>query len=181
MPEQPVLEARDLVKRFGGVEALRGAHFDLHSGEIVALIGDNGAGKSTLVKTLSGVHRPDEGEIRIDGQPMVFNSPHDAQGAGVCTVIQDPALPLDLDAASCLYLGREILRKGVLGWFGVLDTKAMKASANAELERLGVSLKDNSAPFRRCRAGSDKVSPPHVRHYGVARWSSSTNPPPRWA
>jgi simple sugar transport system ATP-binding protein len=67
MPEQPVLEARDLVKRFGGVETLRGAHFDLHSGEIVALIGDNGAGKSTLVKTLSGVHRPDEGEIRIDG------------------------------------------------------------------------------------------------------------------
>lgn len=181
MPEQPVLEVRDLVKRFGGVEALRGAHFDVHSGEFVALIGDNGAGKSTLVKTLSGVHRPDEGEIRIDGQPMVFNSPHDAQGAGVCTVYQDPTLPLDLDAASCLYLGREILRKGVLGWFGVLATKAMKASANAELERLGVSLKDNSAPFRRCRAGSDKVSPPHVRHYGVARWSSSTNPPPRWA
>src|ERR1700754_363089 len=129
MPPAATLQARGLVKRFGGVEALRGADFDVHAGEIVALIGDNGAGKSTMVKTLSGVHQPDDGEIRIDGEVVEFHSPQDAQGAGVTTVYQDLALPLDLDAASCLYLGREILRKGPLGWFGVLDNKAMKASA----------------------------------------------------
>ncbi|MET4433220.1 MULTISPECIES: ATP-binding cassette domain-containing protein [unclassified Mycolicibacterium] len=153
MATSPTLEARGLVKHFGGVQALRGADFDVYAGEIVALIGDNGAGKSTLVKTLSGVHRPDEGEIRIDGKVMDFHSPQDAQGAGVYTVYQDLALPLDLDAASCLYLGREIVRKGPLGWFGVLDNKAMKASADAELMRLGVNLKDSAAPLASLSGG----------------------------
>jgi simple sugar transport system ATP-binding protein len=153
MPTPPALEARQIVKRFGQVEALRGVDFDVWPGEIVALIGDNGAGKSTLVKTLSGVHPPDAGDIRIDGQSVVLDSPHAAQDAGVCTVYQDLALPLDLDPAGCLYLGREVMRKGLLGWLGVLDKKAMKISAEAELARLGVTLKDSTAPVSALSGG----------------------------
>ena len=76
----PLLQARELHKSYGSVQALRGASFDLAAGEVVALIGDNGAGKSTLVKCLSGVERPDAGEILIDGVPVVLDSPTAALG-----------------------------------------------------------------------------------------------------
>jgi len=81
MPE-PVLEARDVVKSFGRVQALRGANFTVYPNEVVALVGDNGAGKSTLVKTLVGVHPPDSGEILFDGRPVHVNTPHDARDLG---------------------------------------------------------------------------------------------------
>ena len=76
---EPVLEARGLVKRFGGVTALNGADFSLNAGEILAVIGDNGAGKSTLIKALSGALQPDEGEILLDGESVHFRSPLDAR------------------------------------------------------------------------------------------------------
>jgi simple sugar transport system ATP-binding protein len=81
--EAPLLEARNIVKRFGGIEALRGASFSIARGEVVALMGDNGAGKSTLVKTMCGVHRPDEGELLFEGQPVRFDSPKAAQAVGM--------------------------------------------------------------------------------------------------
>ncbi|MFQ6331765.1 ATP-binding cassette domain-containing protein [Nocardia sp. CWNU-33] len=153
MSSHAALEARSIVKRFGHVEALRGVDFDVRPGEIVALIGDNGAGKSTLIKVLSGVHSPDSGDIRIDGQGVSFDSPQSAQSNGVCTVYQDLALPLDLDPAACLYLGKEILRGGLLGRLGVLDKRAMRHSAEEELQRLGVTLKDSAAPVSALSGG----------------------------
>ena len=113
---QPVLEARGLVKRFGQVVALDGADFELHAGEILAVIGDNGAGKSTLIKALSGALQPDHGEIRLDGEPVRFRSPGDARRAGIETVYQDLAVAPSLDIASNIFLGREAKRRGPLGF-----------------------------------------------------------------
>ncbi|HZY01088.1 MAG TPA: ATP-binding cassette domain-containing protein [Dermatophilaceae bacterium] len=95
----PLLEARGIVRRYGHVEALRGADFTAYDGEIVALIGDNGAGKSTLVKILSGADQPTEGQILIDGEPVTFSTPHAARDHGIETVYQDLALAPDLDPA----------------------------------------------------------------------------------
>jgi simple sugar transport system ATP-binding protein len=87
-----VLEAKNIMRHYGQVEALRGCNFNVKAGEVTALIGDNGAGKSTLVRILSGTERPDNGEILIDGEAVTFSSPADAREAGIETVFQDLAL-----------------------------------------------------------------------------------------
>jgi simple sugar transport system ATP-binding protein len=143
---EPLLEARNLTKRFGSVQALHGADFTAFAGEVVALIGDNGAGKSTLVKILAGALRPDSGEIIFDGRPVHFTSPLDAQQCGIETVYQDLALAPDLDGAANLYLGRELYRGGLLRRLHVLDQPEMRRSAAAAFDRLGIALQDGSAP-----------------------------------
>src|SRR4051812_30147447 len=80
---EPILQARGLIKRYGRVTALDRADFDLHRGEILAVIGDNGAGKSSLIRALSGAMVPNQGEIRLEGQVVSFRSPLDAQAAGI--------------------------------------------------------------------------------------------------
>lgn len=135
----PLLEARGLVKRYGHVQALRGADFSVGEAEIVGLLGDNGAGKSTLVRILSGVTGPDAGEIRVDGRPVSIPTPAAAQALGIETVHQDLALAADLDAASNVFMGRELLKPGPLGWLGVLDNRAMRAAAATGFRDLGVT------------------------------------------
>lgn len=143
----PLLEARGLVKHYGSVEALRGASFEVRPNEVVALIGDNGAGKSTLVKCLSGVQRPDAGEVLIDGSPVVLDSPTTARRLGIETAYQDLAIAPDLDPAANLFLGREIPRKGLLGRLGMLDKAAMRTRAVAEFRKLGVRLQSVDVPI----------------------------------
>ncbi|MFF7633399.1 ATP-binding cassette domain-containing protein [Kitasatospora sp. NPDC008050] len=150
---EPLLDARGLWKTYGQVEALRGAGFTVYPGEVVALIGDNGAGKSTLVKTLVGAVGPDEGEILLDGRPVSFAGPRDAQRLGIETVYQDLALAADLDAAANLFLGRERLRPGLLGAFGVLDKRGMREHSVAAFAELGVELKDIDAPVATLSGG----------------------------
>jgi simple sugar transport system ATP-binding protein len=144
-PSSPILEARGLVKHYGHVQALRGADFTVHSGEVVALIGDNGAGKSTLVKCLAGAATPDAGEILFGGQAVRLGSPSDSQQLGIETVYQDLALAPDLDGAANVYLGREIMRKGLLGRLGVLDRRVMREQAREAFVQLGVDLQDAGA------------------------------------
>ncbi|TDD93108.1 sugar ABC transporter ATP-binding protein [Saccharopolyspora karakumensis] len=144
---EPLLEARDLVKRYGSVEALRGASFTVHPGEVVALIGDNGAGKSTLVKCLSGVEQPDSGQILVGGNPVSLDSPTAARGHGIETAYQDLAVAPDLDPAANLFLGREIRRPGLLGKLGMLDKAKMRAEATEQFAKFGVSLPDLSVPI----------------------------------
>jgi simple sugar transport system ATP-binding protein len=141
----PILEAREVVKTFGHVHALEGANFTVYPGEVVALIGDNGAGKSTLTKIISGVIRPDSGELLFEGRPVHIASPSAAQELGIETVYQDLALAPDLDGAANVYMGRELLKPGILGKLGVLDKRAMKAGAETAFKDLGVAVKDADA------------------------------------
>lgn len=142
----PFLEVRGVAKHYGSVTALDGVDLVISGNEIVALVGDNGAGKSTLVKILSGALAPSSGSLRIHGQAVTFASPLHARELGIETVYQDLALALDLDAAANLYLGREIVRAGIGGWFGWLDNAAMARGAERELAELGVSLRAVDAP-----------------------------------
>jgi fructose transport system ATP-binding protein len=138
----PVLQARGLVKRYGNVTALDGADFDLLPGEILAVIGDNGAGKSTLIKALSGAIVPDQGEILLDGKPVHFKSPLDARRQGIETVYQDLAVAPALDIASNLFLGREVLKPGILGSvFRMLDKKKMLDGAVSSMQDLKIGIR----------------------------------------
>jgi simple sugar transport system ATP-binding protein len=152
MPE-PVLEARNIVKSFGRVQALRGASFTVYPQEVVALVGDNGAGKSTLVKTLVGVHPPDSGEILFDGKPVHIHTPHDARDLGIETVFQDLALASEIDPAANMFLGREVLRPGVLGKLGFLDKPQMRRRSDSAFKDLGVRIQDTSAPVANMSGG----------------------------
>jgi D-xylose transport system ATP-binding protein len=109
-PTTAVLALNGISKRFGAVQALKDIDFDVHSGEVVALVGDNGAGKSTLVKTIAGVYTPDEGEMTFDGKAASVASPAEAQHLGIATVFQDLALCDNLDVVANLFLGRELYR-----------------------------------------------------------------------
>jgi fructose transport system ATP-binding protein len=141
---KPILTARGLVKRFGRVVALNGADFDLYPGEILAVIGDNGAGKSTLIKALSGAIHPDEGEIRLDGNPVAFRSPLEAREAGIETVYQTLALSPALSIADNMFLGREMRKPGFMGrWFRALDRDRMERIAREKLSDLGLMTIQN--------------------------------------
>jgi fructose transport system ATP-binding protein len=140
-PSQLVIEARNLVKRYGHVTALDGANFELRRGEILGVIGDNGAGKSTLIKALSGALIPDDGEMFLDGEPVRFGSPMDARRQGIETVYQDLAVAPAMTITENLFLGREIHRRGVLGsLLRLLDKKKMNAEAIAHLRDLQVGI-----------------------------------------
>jgi ABC-type sugar transport system ATPase subunit len=107
------VQLRGIVKQFGAVEALRGVDLDLRGGEVHALVGENGAGKSTVVKILAGVHRPDLGEVRVDGEPVVLHAPADARDRGIAVIYQQPTLFPDLDVAENVFMGRH--PRGQLG------------------------------------------------------------------
>lgn len=146
MAETPyLLEARGLIKNYGHVEVLRGVDFHAEAGKVTALIGDNGAGKSTLVKTLSGVISPQGGEIRLRGERVTFDSPIAAREHGIETVYQDLALAPDLGPAENAYIGRELLKPGLLGRLGVIDKKRMRTEAFETFTSLGTDVKDMNA------------------------------------
>jgi simple sugar transport system ATP-binding protein len=149
----PLLEARGISKRFGHVQALDGADFAAHAGQVVALIGDNGAGKSTLVKILSGTLQPDGGEVFMGGEPVRFSGPQEAQRCGIETVYQDLALAPDLEAAANLHLGREIYR---IPFLKVLDRKAMRERARTAFAELGIELPDVRAPVATLSGGQQQ-------------------------
>jgi len=137
--QQPLLQARGLVKRYGRVTALDHADFDLYPGEILAVIGDNGAGKSSLIKALCGAIAPDHGEVLMDGKPIHFRSPMEARQAGIETVYQTLALSPALSIVDNMFLGREIRAKGIAGsLFRKLDKASMQKIAREKLSELGL-------------------------------------------
>lgn len=153
----PAMQLQGIEKHYGFVKALAGVDFEVHSGEVVALVGDNGAGKSTLLKVMSGAHPATQGTIRVGGQETVFSNPRDAAAAGIQMVYQDLALVEGADIASNLTLGREPVRRGPLGWLGLLDKKAMRREAEREIRALGVTTAAVTRPVEMLSGGQRQV------------------------
>jgi rhamnose transport system ATP-binding protein len=147
-----VLALSGIGKRFGATVALAAVDFTLMPGEVHALMGENGAGKSTLMKIIGGVHRPDAGQITLDGAPLRLTGAEAARRAGIRTVFQELTVLPNLDVARNLMVGREPLRAG--GWW--LDVAAMRAEAAAILNRLGIDL-DPDAAVARLSAGQRQM------------------------
>jgi D-xylose transport system ATP-binding protein len=136
----PVLALEGISKSFGPVQALSDVDFEVHSGEVVALVGDNGAGKSTLVKTIAGIHAADSGRVVFEGREVTIGGPHDAAALGIATVYQDLALCDNLDVVENLYLGHERVGDGVGSVTRQLDENAMERRTGELLERLAVTI-----------------------------------------
>jgi monosaccharide-transporting ATPase len=130
----PLLEMEGISKAFPGVRALEEASLAVGRGEVQAVMGQNGAGKSTLIKILTGAYRRDAGTITLDGQPVDFHSPQQAQAGGVSTIYQEVNLVGFRSVAENIFLGREPRR------FGLIDRRRMHARARELLERLGVGV-----------------------------------------
>lgn len=131
--ETPLIEMEGIGKRFGRIRALEDIDLDVNDGEIMGLVGDNGAGKSTLIKTLVGIHQPDEGKIRVKGEPVTMDSPKEAQSHGIATVYQDLALVDQLTVDANIFLGRTKTRK-IGGIIPVIDWAGMQREAEATLK-----------------------------------------------
>jgi simple sugar transport system ATP-binding protein len=136
----PLLEARDISKYFGAVVALEGVSLEVRAGEINCLLGDNGAGKSTLIKTLSGVHPPDEGTLAIDGEPVTFGSPRDALNAGIATVYQDLSVMPLMSISRNFFLGNEPTVG--FGPFKRFDAAKAARVAKEEMRNIGIDVRD---------------------------------------
>ena len=143
MERKPVLVVKKLCKYFGGIRAINNIDLELFENEIIGIVGDNGAGKSTLIKTISGLYERNAGHIYINDEEADIHNPNDARRYGIETVYQDQGLIPIFDASSNLFLGRETLRRNILGKvFKFVDDKYMKDKTSKLLESLGITLKD---------------------------------------
>ena len=144
MDKKPLIELKNVVKKFGSFTALNGVSLDVYPGEVHALLGDNGAGKSTLIKVLSGVHLMTSGEIKVDGETVNFSSPRQASDAGIGTVYQDLALNALTSVTRNFFLGREI-KKG-LGPFGLMQMDEMDRITIEEMSKIGINISNPNQP-----------------------------------
>jgi len=138
MTQAPIqLEMNGIVKRFPGVVALGGVSLHVRGGEVLSLMGENGAGKSTLMKILGGAYPPDEGVLKIDGQPVVFGGVSDAKKHGIALIHQELMLAANLDISGNIFLGNE---RRSLGGLGPLSRSSMCRTAQELLGRVGLKL-----------------------------------------
>ncbi len=138
MPK-PVLTARGISKHFGGLTAVDDVDFEVSAGEVVALLGDNGAGKSTLIKCISGVYRPETGEVSFKGADITGHAPADIRQRGIETIYQDLALAENLDVGANVFLGKELTRR-LLGLLPVTDDQRMRNEASGALDQLDIHI-----------------------------------------
>jgi D-xylose transport system ATP-binding protein len=144
----PLVEMRDISISFGGIKAVDHVTVDLYPGEVVGLLGHNGAGKSTLIKCLSGAYQADAGQILIDGKPVEINNPRDARAQNIETIYQTLALADNLDAASNLFLGREITTP-----LGFVNDSKMEAETRKIMHRLNPNFKKFNVPVSALSGG----------------------------
>jgi simple sugar transport system ATP-binding protein len=149
---RPILQIKELYKRFGGLVAVDHVSLDIYPGEVIGLLGDNGAGKSTLIKMISGVYKPDGGQILLNGEVVAFSTPLEARRRGIETIYQDLALCENLDASANIFLGREIMRHQ-LGIFRVLDRPYMFRESRQVLDQLDIRIPDLRHPIRQLSGG----------------------------
>lgn len=136
---KPLLEIIGVSKFFGGLTALNNVNFEIAPGEIVALLGDNGAGKSTLIKCISGVHKPDQGQILFDGHDIMHSPPAVIRDLGIQTIYQDLALAENLDVGANVFLGKEKMKRA-FGFIPVTDDDFMRKEASKVLDRLDIHI-----------------------------------------
>jgi simple sugar transport system ATP-binding protein len=140
MTRAPLLEVRGVSKYFGNVIALKDLSVAVHASEVCCVLGDNGAGKSTFIKVLSGVHRPDEGELLVDGEARVLGSPREARDAGIATVFQDLATVPLMSIWRNFFLGSEpTMGRGPLRR---IDVGAAKRVMREEMAKMGIDVRD---------------------------------------
>ena len=144
----PLVEMKDISIAFGGIKAVDSVSVDLYPGEVVGLLGHNGAGKSTLIKVLSGAYQKDEGEIFINGQPVEIANPRDARANNIETIYQTLALADNLDAASNLFLGRELVTP-----FGLVNDAAMEAECRKIMGNLNPNFQKFNEPVSALSGG----------------------------
>jgi D-xylose transport system ATP-binding protein len=144
----PLVEMRDISIAFGGIKAVDRVTVDLYPGEVVGLLGHNGAGKSTLIKCLSGAYHADSGEILINGKKATINNPRDARGYNIETIYQTLALADNLDAASNLFLGRELVSR-----LGFVDDARMEAETRKIMGRLNPNFRKFKVPVSTLSGG----------------------------
>jgi simple sugar transport system ATP-binding protein len=142
--QAPLIETRGLHKWYSGVHALKNVHFQVFKGEIVGLVGDNGAGKTTLIKILSGVHPPDEGEIRIEGRKVDIATPKQAMNLGIETIYQTSSVVPTMSIARNLFVGREPLKASVFG-FGFMDQTRMRRDSLKAIEDVDLRVRSPDA------------------------------------
>lgn len=153
----PLVEMRGISKAFGAVQALQGADLELGAGEVLGLVGDNAAGKSTLMKVLTGVHRPDAGQILFEGRPVSFHSPRDSRRLGIEMIYQNLALAPNLDVVANVFLGREATRPALPHALEWLDERRMEAETRALLDRLRISIASVRLPVARLSGGQQQA------------------------
>jgi D-xylose transport system ATP-binding protein len=144
----PLVNLKNISISFGGIKAVDGVSVDLYPGEVVGLLGHNGAGKSTLIKCLSGAYQADAGEIFINGEKVIINNPRDARDQNIETIYQTLALADNLDAASNLFLGRELIGPG-----GFLDESKMEAETRKIMARLNPNFQKFNEPVSALSGG----------------------------
>jgi D-xylose transport system ATP-binding protein len=144
----PLVEMRDISISFGGIKAVDHVSIDLYPGEVVGLLGHNGAGKSTLIKCLSGAYQADAGEIFINGDKATIRNPRDARAYNIETIYQTLALADNLDAASNLFLGRELITP-----LGMVDDARMEAETRKIMGRLNPNFRKFKEPVSALSGG----------------------------
>jgi D-xylose transport system ATP-binding protein len=144
----PLVELRDISIAFGGIKAVDHVTVDLYPGEVVGLLGHNGAGKSTLIKCLSGAYRADSGDVYINGERATINNPRDARSYNIETIYQTLALADNLNAASNLFLGRELVTST-----GFVDDVAMEAETRKIMARLNPNFRKFNVPVSALSGG----------------------------
>ena len=148
MMSAPLVQMKNVSIAFGGVRAVDNVSIDLHAGEVVGLLGHNGAGKSTLIKMLSGAYKMDSGEIWIEGNKATINSPRDSRDYNIGTIYQTLAWADNLDAASNLFLGRELTTP-----MGFVDDSRMEAETRKIMARLNPNFKKLKEPVSALSGG----------------------------
>ncbi len=157
----PLVELRDISIAFGGIKAVDHVTVDLYPGEVVGLLGHNGAGKSTLIKCLSGAYQKDSGQIFINGQEVEITNPRDARSYNIETIYQTLALADNLDAASNLFLGRELVSGGFV------DDSRQEAETRKIMARLNPNSASSTCRCRRFRAVSGSRSPSRAVYFNA--------------
>jgi simple sugar transport system ATP-binding protein len=164
--DEPIVELRNISKSFGKVLAVDDVTLRVHAGRVTCLVGDNGAGKSTLIQILSGVHRPDAGELLVDGDVTRFSAPRDALEHGISTVFQDLAMIPLISIVRNFFLGREPCRS--FGPLRLVDWREATRIAEAEMKRIGIDPRDLDQPVGTLSGGErQSVAIARAIHFGA--------------